>query len=935
MENLLRRLKENNISVSLDKSDLKVKFNGAGLSDTLIRELKDNKVQILEYLTKLSKDKYTASIAPAPESGHYPLSSSQKRLWVLSQLEEGNIAYNMPGVYVFEGKLDQAALTKAFNTLIARHESLRTVFREDKQGNVRQFINPQQKSSFSISFRDLRQEKEQEVKVERLVREEAVRPFDLYAGPLLRAGLLQVADNRWIFTYTMHHIISDGWSMNILIREVLQFYNAYVNNGKNPLSPLRIHYKDYAVWQQEQLSGEQLQHHRNYWLQQFEGELPVLELRTDKPRPSIKTYSGGAVSKTIGRNITTALKSVAQEQGATLFMGLLAGVNALLHRYTGQEDFIIGSPIAGREHMDLDDQIGFYLNTLALRARFRGQDSYLDLLKHIKQVTLGAYEHQVYPLDELIDEMDFRRDRSRNPLFDVVMVLQNNESAYLKKKQELAGLQISEYNGGGHQISKFDLSFYFVEAGDEIHARLEYNTDLYAKETVLRLANHLEQLLAAIADYPSAPLCTLNYLSAAEKEQLLVGFNDTDCAYPREKTIVQLFEEQAALTPDNIAVAFKDVTLTYRELNEQANRLGDYLCSNYWIRPDDLVGIKLERSEKMIVAIMGILKSGGAYVPIDPAYPQDRIDFMLLDSGCKVVIDADEWVKFERHADEYTVDNPPLANLPGDLAYVIYTSGTTGKPKGTLIEHNNVVRLLKTEKQLYDFRSTDVWTMFHSYCFDFSVWEMYGALLYGGKVVVVPAITAKDPEAFIDLLCREGVTVLNQTPSAFDNLVRHEQIRPSAALGLRYVIFGGEALNPGNLKEWRKRYPGTCLVNMYGITETTVHVTYKEITEKEIEKGNSNIGVPIPTLRCYVLDQYQQLMPVGTCGELYVGGEGVARGYLNREELTAKRFIPSPFNAGERLYRSGDKVKLLENGEMEYLGRIDDQVKIRGYRIEL
>ncbi|HPI00186.1 MAG TPA: amino acid adenylation domain-containing protein, partial [Chitinophagaceae bacterium] len=396
-----------------------------------------------------------------------------------------------------------------------------------------------------------------------------------------------------------------------------------------------------------------------------------------------------------------------------------------------------------------------------------------------------------------------------------------------------------------------------------------------------------------------------------------------------------LFEEQVAKTPNNTAVIFEDNILTYQQLNEQSNQLADYLRTNYHIQPDDLIALQLPRNEWMVITILATLKAGAAYVPIDPEYPQERIDYTISDSQCKVVIDEKELEKFKQEENKYAKHNVQHINQPNDLAYVIYTSGTTGKPKGTLIEHGNVVRLFNNEQPLFDFTPNDVWTMFHSYCFDFSVWEMYGALLFGGKLVVIPSLTAKDPEAYLHILRTQKVTVLNQTPSSFYNLIKHELAQHTTALQLRYIIFGGEALSPGKLKSWKQKYPTTKLINMYGITETTVHVTYKEITDNEIENNISNIGKPIPTLSCYIFDKHQNLLPIGVAGELYVGGAGVARGYLNRKELTAEKFILNPYKKEERLYRSGDKAKRLINGELEYLGRIDEQVKIRGYRIEL
>jgi len=900
------------------------------IADLFERPILEQQAEIIQQAQKTT----FITIPIIKEQLNYPLSSSQRRLWVLSQFEEANIAYNMPWVYVFEGDLDKPSLEQAFTTLIERHEILRTIFKEDAQGQVRQWIQTVEDIGFKITYKDVRKEKKQAEKIREIVQAECIKPFNLATGPLLRASLYQVENDKWIFTCTMHHIISDGWSMNVLIKELLLFYNAQTKGESNALSPLRIQYKDYAAWQQEQLSGEQLQSHKTYWLEQFTGELPVLEMPTDKPRPAVKTYNGSIIHKTINAQLSKELKALSQEQGATLFMGLLATVNTLLYRYTNQEDIIIGSPIAGREHADLEDQIGFYINTLALRTQFKGEDSYKELLEKVKQLTLKAYEHQIYPFDELVDQLQLNRDMSRSALFDVMIVLQNNET-HQAEGLHLGAIEVKEYSEVENQISKFDLVFNFVEVEEALQVSIEYNSDIYNKNSIEQLASHLEQLLTVIVEQPATSINQLDYLSDKEKYQLLVEFNGTAVDYPQDKTIIDLFEEQAKKTPNNIALVFEDKELTYKELNEKSNRLAHYLRINYNVKPDDLVGIKLERSEWMIIAILGILKSGGAYVPVDPEYPQERINYMIEDSKCKLVIDEKGIEKFKGEENKCAITNPKAINESNHLAYVIYTSGSTGKPKGVMIEHYNVVRLFKTEKPLFDFNATDVWTMFHSYCFDFSVWEMYGALLYGGKLIIIPSITAKDPQAYIDVLRKQKVTVLNQTPSSFYNIIKQELETTEANLCIRYVIFGGEALSPGRLKEWKEKYPATKLINMYGITETTVHVTYKEITAKEIETNISNIGKPIPTLGCYILDKHQNLLPAGVPGELYIGGAGIARGYLNREALTHECFIINPYKKEERLYRSGDKVKLLNNGELEFIGRKDDQVKIRGYRIEL
>ncbi|MGO4295030.1 condensation domain-containing protein, partial [Chitinophaga sp. RAB17] len=568
----------------------------------------DVKVSLNELFSQVVLEEQAALIAQsarhsfvtiplAPVQPGYVLSSSQRRLWVLSQFAEGNVAYNIPGVYVFEGELNIAALEHSFNALLERHEILRTVFREDEQGELRQFVKPLADINFGITLQDLRKEAAPEQKLEEQVRLDYLRPFDLAAGPLIHARLIRVAAEKWVFSYVIHHIISDGWSMEVLINELMHLYNIFLKGEAVELPPLRIQYKDYAVWQQEQLSGANLQTHRDYWLQQFEGPLPILELSSDKPRPTIKTYNGAATHKIINSSVSQGIKTLCRKHGSTLFMGLLAAVNALLHRYTRQEDIVIGSPIAGREHADLEGQIGFYVNTLALRTRFKGTNSYSALLEQVKQLTLDAYTHQMYPFDELVDALHPVQDMSRNPLFDVTVVLQNASLHKQEDPQGLGALKISGYEGATTRLSKFDLTFDFMEVGETIQLHLIYNSDIYTKNTVDQLAHHLEQLMAAVIAQPDAPVDAIDYLSAAERHALLTSFDATAVTYPATQTIVHLFEAQAAQTPDNTALVFEGTALTYKALNERANQLGDYLRQQYHIQAGDLAGIQLGRSE--------------------------------------------------------------------------------------------------------------------------------------------------------------------------------------------------------------------------------------------------------------------------------------------------------------------------------------------------
>ncbi len=938
MKNLIQKLRKEGIILKLNENDLDVYFDGEAIQHELLQEIRDNKQHLITYLSKFSTQKEASSVEPIPAiplAKNYALSSSQRRLWVLSQLDTDNYAYNMSGVLEFEGHLDIKAFDQAFNRLIARHESLRTIFKEDAAGQVKQWVLPEQEHRFKLKYHDLRTTNDKTPNVESVVVEALQYRFNLAEDALLRACLIQRSTNQYVFVYVMHHIVSDGWSMDIMIRDLLAFYNGSLNQENIELPALRIHYKDYAAWQQNNLqkpADQKLAAAKKYWINQFSNELPILNMPLDYKRPTVQTFNGVKHTCLLNKNTTKQLKTMAQETGSTLFMSLLASVNVLLYKYTGQTDLILGSPIAGRAHVDLSDQIGVYINTLALRTQFTPETNFKELLQAIKENTLNAYEYQSYPFDALLEELNVARDRSRNPLFDVMVVLQNTAQTDISKGFE--GLTIKPYSGKIEQvISKFDLTFNFTERDDQIELEIEYNSDLYKKNSIERLANHFCQLVPALLINSELPIADHKYLTQAEEKQLLSDFNDTNATYPKEKTIIELFEDQVERTPNNVAVVFEEQTLTYTELNEKANQLGHYLQQNYAIQPDDLVAIMLDRTAWMIISILAVLKSGGAYVPIDPEYPEERINYMLKDTASKVLIDQKELDQFITTINNYQTTNLAQTAKPNHLAYVIYTSGSTGKPKGTLIENKNVVRLLKTDQPLFDFNAKDVWTMSHSYCFDFSVWEIYGALLFGGKLVVVNAFTIKEPTLFLELLAKESVTILNQTPSAFYNLIKEEYNVDS--LSLRYVIFGGEKLESVKLKDWNTEHPQVKLINMYGITETTVHVTFKELQAEDFTRNVSNIGKPIPTLRAYILDNKENLVPIGVIGEICISGEGLARGYLNRPALTAEKFVNNPFETGQRMYKSGDLGRWLPDGNIEYIGRKDDQVKIRGYRIEI
>ena len=916
------------------------------MSDSSLASLK-------EELLALLLEEEEENILPAegelliarPSGEAAPLSFAQQRLWFLDQFEKGSALYNIPASVRLVGKLDEHALRRTLNEIVRRHEALRTTFALVDDAPVQIIVEKLELPLAVIDLSDV-PTAEREAKALSLAKDDARMPFDLATGPLIRTGLVRLSDTDHIVLFTVHHIVSDGWSMGVLVNEIAILYGAYVQGQPSPLPELPIQYADFAHWQRQWLSGDVLQQQLGYWKQQLAGSPTLLELPPDRPRPPVQTYRGAILPFRVSAATTDALRALNKQTQTTLFMSLTAAFNVLLSRYANQSDICIGTPIANRNRAEIESLIGFFVNTLVLRTQVDGNDSFAALLHQVRGITLDAYAHQDVPFEQSVEVLKMERHTSHSPLFQVALVLNNAPLGAL----EMPGLTL-QMVVTDNAIAKFDLTLNMTEGTTQIFAAFEYNTDLFDQATIKRMAGHFTRLLDAIVADPQARIADLPMLGEEERHQLLVEWNAVAKDYPQDKTIHQLFEAQAEKTPQHIAVRFEDKELRYAELNARSNQLAHYLRS-LGVGPDVLVGICVERSLDMIVGLVAILKAGGAYVPLDPAYPQERLAYMLEDAKPAVLLTQQhlqetisagavpsfcldsQWEELSGYPDT----NPGNTALPGNLAYVIYTSGSTGKPKGALLQHRNVSRLFAATDAWFGFNAQDTWTLFHSYAFDFSVWEIWGALLYGGKLVVVPYLVSRSPDQFHALLAQEQVTILNQTPSAFQQLVEIDlhQANPSA-LQLRHVIFGGEALNQAALAPWfdAHGYDKPGLINMYGITETTVHVTYQPL---QADSAHAlSVGRPIPDLGAYILDAHLNPVPVGVPGELHVSGDGLARGYLNRPDLTADKFIPNPFSAlpGARMYKSGDLARYLPDGNIDYLGRIDSQVKIRGFRIEL
>jgi amino acid adenylation domain-containing protein len=875
--------------------------------------------------------------------GPLPLSFAQERLWFLDRLQPGLRAYNLPTAQRLRGHLDPRALERALAEIVTRHHSLRTTF-EERDGVPVQVVAPV--AAFTLEVEDLSalDPEAREAEAGRRAAREAARPFDLAAGPLFRASLLRLADEDHVLLLCVHHIVSDGWSRGVLFRELSVLYAAYREGGEAALPAPAVQYGDHAAWQREQLRGAVLERETAYWRERLAGAPALLELPTDRPRPPVQSYRGARVRFGLPGALLAGVEALGRSEGATLYMVLLSAFGVLLSRYTGSADVVVGSSGAGRTRREVEELIGFFATTLVLRTDLSGDPPFREVLRRVREAALEAYEHQEVPFERLLDELQTERSLGHNPVFQVFFALLSEDALRLPGvRAEAVPVDVG--------TAKFDLSLFFVREEHGLRGMLEYATDLFDAATAGRMAAHLEVLLQSAVTHPDRPISALPVATDAERETLLGAWSGAGERFAVADSLHGRFEACASARPDAVAITFDGRPLTYGALNARANRLARRLRA-LGVAPEARVGLVAERSPELVVGVLAILKAGAAYVPLDPAYPADRLAYMAEDSGIRVLLapsalrdrvpaEGTLVLALEEDVADEIGDDLGIAADPSNLAYVIYTSGSTGRPKGVGVTHGNVLRLFASTQSGFGFTAEDVWTLFHSYAFDFSVWEIWGALLYGGRLVVVPFDVSRDPVAFRALLERERVTSLSQTPSAFKALARVDEESPGELSSLRVVVFGGEALQYESLRTWLDRYgpKRPRLVNMYGITETTVHVTWHTVTGAELRRGaaGSTVGTAIPDLRAYVLDPAGQPQPVGVPGELYVGGAGLARGYLGRPGLTARRFVPDPFSGdrGARLYRSGDLARWRADGTLEYLGRIDQQVKVRGFRIEL
>ena len=869
-----------------------------------------------------------------------PLSFSQQRLWFLDQMDPENAAYNIPAPVRLEGPLNLQALERSFNEIIRRHEVLRTTF-PSFDGRPLQLIEPAYELPLNIIDLTDTPLEAREGEATRFAIEEISKPFDLTQLPLIRVLLLRLADDDHIAVVTMHHSVSDGWSVGIFIKEMASLYNRFSRGEESSLPELPIQYADFSHWQRDWLASEDFDEQLDYWKKQVAGAAPVLELPTDFARPVVQTFNGAEYNFALSTELSAAVKSLSRRKQTTEITVLMTAFIALLHRYTEQRNIVIGLPVAGRSRVELEHLIGFFVNTLIIRSDLSPEVTFGELIDRIHETALDAYAHQDLPFEKLVEHLQPERNLGTTPLFQVMFVPQNSSSEAVN----LNGLKLSPHKIN-NRTAKFDLILCVGETDRGWSAALEYNTDLFRPQTMERMARHFQTLLTRAIENPDQSMMSLSMLDEDERRQLLIDFNQTSTDYQSGDTLNDLVNTQAATTPERIALVSDSESLTYRALNRRANQLARHL-RKLGVGPETVVGICIERSVEMVVGLLGILKSGGAYLPLDPEYPQERRAFMLQDAGANVVLtqerlrsvlpesgatvlalDAD-WADISSESE----DDPNYEVTPENLAYVIYTSGSTGKPKGTMLSHRGICNRLLWMRELHQLNELDRVLQKTPYSFDVSVWEFFWPLITGATLVMARPGGHRDSAYLVDVIDQQKITVCHFVPSMLRVFLEEKDVEQCRSL--RHVFCSGEAL-PADLAARFFSRLNARLHNLYGPTEASVEVTYWEC-RRSFDGRSVPIGKPIGNTQMHVLSRDIQPAPIGLPGELHIGGVGLARGYLNRPGLTAEKFIPDPFSGkpGARLYRTGDLSRWLSEGDIEYLGRIDNQVKIRGYRIEL
>lgn len=917
MKEFIRELFEQDIHVTCEDGNLRLSHNG-NLTDDIKQRIRDNKEAILAFFNQKSVQDRYAQIESIPVQDSYPLSSAQYRLWILNKIQGFSPAYNMPSQLELTESYDVSLLEKAIGKVIERHEILRTIFKENNEGEACQIIIPKEDVNFKIAYKDYSDVENSKDAAQDYIDKDAFIPFNLEKGPLLRVTLVKLSENKSILYYNMHHIISDGWSIDILMKDLLTFYNLYKNGSEPTLPELRIQYKDYAAWQIAKLENNELDGDKAYWSEKLAGELPQINLPSQKTRPATRTYSGVSLGSSIPSELKKEAIALFKKNGGSLFMGLVSICKILFYKYTNERDIVVGSPIAGRDHKELEDQIGFYVNTLVLRNQIEEEENFLQYFTKVKDGIIEDFNHQSYPFDRLVQDLNVKNDDSRTPVFDVMINLLNTKDSKGVAFDETKTNEILDF---GNVLSKFDLSLTFCEAGTGLYFDIIYNEDVYEREMISQFMIHFKQLLEAIVQQPTTKIKDIDYLSSAEKEKFQNDFKGKTLSYDTNENVISLFQKQASKTPDAIAVVYNNNTYTYKELDVLSNQFASYLKTVHTIENGDLVGISIPRNEWLLISILGIFKTGAAYVPMDINYPEERIQYIEKDSACKVMVTSEIITDFKDKKDHLeTIDAASIT--PNSVAYVIYTSGSTGVPKGVVLTHANLTSFLNWS--MSEFKNTDFDILYAatSHCFDLSVFEMCYPLCVGKAIrvlengLVIPEYINEDQKIFINTV-PSVVSNLLKTNVSFENVVALNMAGEPIPIALSNALLN-------YTMEIR---------NLYGPSEDTTYSSCYKITDTHTHA--LPIGKPVANTTFYILSDSLQMQPIGVVGELCISGEGLATKYLNQDELTQEKFIPNPFEAGKLMYRTGDLGYWMPDGNIGFKGRKDHQIKIRGYRVEL
>lgn len=938
MVDLLNEIYQNNITLSLDGEDLKLGFKDDVIDEALIQKIKDNKQEIVSYLSKYKRSN-TQNVIPRIETKEsYEVPSSLLRMLssILIDTDTKGFNYAVPNSIHLKQKINVVNFKRAVYSTVERHESLRTVFRINDEGQIRQYVLDKDAIDFTVDFFDFRTLENKNEQVKFTTRTDIERPFDIGQGPLLRVYLFQLAESEFVFYCNIHHVISDSWSLDILFKDIFAFYSSFEFGVENELTELNIQYKDYSAWQNDQFDKGFFKKEEAYFKDTFSGEIPVLNFTNDKIRPAVKTVNGFALKSYLSKETTTIFKTLCSANEGSLFMGLLAVWNVLLHKYTNSKDIVIGTSVAGRDHVDLKGQIGCYINSLPLRNQLDPEQTFNTFFSTVKENTLNALNCQFYPFSHVLELINYKKDMSRSPLFDVMILLQN--AVDYSSQYAIDEAQIKEIRELGGTSALTDLDINFIEEGDYLCCQLVYNIDVFEPEYITGLLTHFKQLIEKIVSNPNTPIQEIDYLSENEKEELLVDFNNITLDYDPKVTLVSLFEEQVKQTPNAVALVAGKKEFTYATLDQASNELARYINKQYQVSQGSLIGIQLDRDEWSIIAMLGILKLGCAYVPIAPDMPSQRKEHIVSDTQLALLITTTSYMfdlnfytgalmAVDIEFDASDCDEVVVNVTPTDLAYVIYTSGSTGLPKGVMIAHGQIVNTILSQIDYFNLNQSSRGLQFAPFSFDASVWETFMILLSGGSLYVVAEEQRKDVNTLTTYIKENKINIATLPPSylALVNIDDLQQIET--------LITAGEAPDYEIIKPYLKY--GT-YYNAYGPTETSICGTIFKMPENDtLAYRTIPIGKPISNAKIHILDAHNKLVPVGVVGEICIGGTGVARGYLNREELTQSKFIESPFNPEDRVYKTGDLGKWTKEGNVIYIGRNDEQVKIRGHRIEL